>query len=211
MSDIKNLEEYMPKASSSEIAKYRSFFDLIEKYNTTVNLIGKSTVKRAGAKHFADSAIGVYSLYKDLVPNEPILDFGSGNGFPGLIAGIILGDWPIILVERDLRKSEFLKTAVDTLKLKNVQVHWGAVSELMEGSCSNIISRAMAPLPKFLLEARGVTAFGGKAFLFKGDHWSSEFSSIHPQLFEYWEVDLHSSYELPANEGTRYIVQCTKL
>jgi 16S rRNA G527 N7-methylase RsmG len=127
------------------------------------------------------------------------------------VAGIRYPDWHVILVERDLRKAEFLKVAVNELKLSNVEVYAGPVKDLQPESCFNVISRAMAPLPKFLLEARPVMGVGGKAFLFKGDHWSSEFTAIPAQLFEHFEVDLLGTYELPENSGNRYIVQCLKL
>ncbi len=210
MSDINNLEEFVPFVSSAQIDAFRVFFELIERYNSKINLVSKSSISSAGSKHFADSVLGMDLIFKDLIDGEPLLDFGSGNGFPGIIASLLQPDWPVILVERDLRKSEFLKLAIDKLQLKNVQVHGGAVSELTQGSCFNVVSRAMAPLPKFLLEARPVMAVGGTAYMFKGDFWSTEFSAIPAQLFEHWDVELHSKYELPAGNGSRYIVRCTR-
>ncbi len=211
MSENNKLEDIIPNLSSDLSVSFEIFFDLVKRYNTTINLVAKSTISKAWTKHFADSFLGLEQIRNDLVTDQPILDFGSGNGFPGIIAALTLKNYNVILVERDLRKSEFLKAAVDHLGLKNCEVHAGTVNELTEASCFNVISRAMAPLPKFLLEARYVMAPGGNAFVFKGEHWSTEFTAIPAQLFEHWEIDLHSSYELPENEGSRFIVRCTRI
>ncbi len=211
MSDNSSLESLMPELSSDLIGTFNEFLELIKRYNTKINLVAKSTIAKAGSKHFTDSVRGVESVKDQFIKEKPVLDFGAGNGFPGIIAALLLPDTPLILVERDLRKAEFLKLAIDHLKIKNAQVHSGSVAELENGSCFNVISRAMAPIPKFLLEARHVMASGGSVFLFKGEHWSTEYSAMPAQLFDFWDVDLFSQYELPENEGFRYIVRCTRL
>ena len=209
--DIDRLEEIIPGLSSAVYEKFRHFFTLVEHYNSKINLIAKSTLARAAIKHFSDSVQGLEIIQPELFDGEPVLDFGSGNGFPGIISGILFSDREHVLVERDQRKAEFLKTAVHNLKLKNVDVHAGGVSEISDGTCFNVISRAMAPIPKFLLESRAPMAVGGKAFLFKSEHWSTEFSVVPPQIFEYWEVDLLGKYVLESNEGKRFIVCCTRV
>lgn len=211
MNDINNIEEIIPGISSSLKMSFEKFFSILELYNSKINLISKSTVSFAGVKHFADSYFGLKAIEDELDFDQPIFDFGSGNGFPGIIAGMMFSDAHIILVERDQRKAEFLKNASDQLGLSNIEVHSGSVSELADGSCKTIISRAMAPLPKFLLESRMVAPKGGVAYLFKGEHWSTEFSTIPAQLFNFWDVDLFASYQLPNDEGQRYIVKAERL
>ena len=209
--DINDLEEILPGHSSHVYEKFEHYFSLIEHYNSKINLISKSTLERTAVKHFADSVLGLELLKSELIDNQTILDFGSGNGFPGMVSAILYPDRAHVLVERDQRKAEFLKTAAFNMSLTNVQVHAGGVGEISEGTCMNVISRAMAPIPKFLLEARPQVGIGGSAFLFKGDYWTTEFGAVPAQIFEYWEVDLLGKYELPRNEGSRFIVRCTRV
>lgn len=209
--DIEELEDLIPDISLELKEQFIEFFELIEQYNTRINLVAKSTIPKAGLKHFSDSYMALKIIEDSLVKGSPIFDFGAGNGFPGIIAAMMFPDESVILVERDQRKAEFLKMAASKLGLDRVEVHPGNVSDLADGSCVNVISRAMAPLPKFLLLTRAVMAEGGKAFLFKGDHWSTEFSQVEAQVFDYWEVELKDAYELPKNDGTRFVVQCTKI
>lgn len=211
MNDISNLEEIIPELNPDLRELFERFFQLIEQYSDKINLISKSTISRAGVKHFSDSYQGLLSVKDEFKKEHPVFDFGAGNGFPGLIAAMMFPAQTLILVERDQRKAEFLRIATDRMGLKNVEVYGGNVSDLADGSCHNVISRAMAPLPKFLLETRSVMASGGSAFLFKSDHWSTEFSTVPPQVFEFWDVQLHHSYELPNNDAERFIIKCTKL
>ncbi len=208
--DISILEELIPGISPDLKESFERFFSIIEQYNDKINLVSKGTVARAGVKHFSDCYQGLISVIDPLSNEHPIFDFGSGNGFPGIIAGMMIPKSTIILVERDQRKAEFLKIACDRLGLKNIEVYGGSVNDLADGSCHNIISRAMAPLPKFLLETRAVTAPGANAFLFKSDHWSTEFSLVPPQVFEFWEVEMHHSYDLPNNDAERFIIRCSR-
>lgn len=210
-SDINNLEDYIGSESLELIKSMESFFELLEKYNSKMNLVSKASFPKSAAKHFTDSFLGLKALESELDPEFPVYDFGSGNGFPGIIAAMMYPEKQLILVEKDQRKSEFLKISTDHLELKNIEIHAGHVSELADGSCKQTISRAMAPIPKFLLEARLTTPVGGSAFLFKGDYWATEFGVIPAQVFEYWDVELMADYQLPAGEGKRYIVRCKRV
>ena len=209
--DINNLTDYIGPEGLPLIEPMERFFELLEKYNSKLNLVSKASLPKSAAKHFTDSYLGLKALESELNKESPIFDFGSGNGFPGIIAAMMFPDQNLILVEKDQRKSEFLKIATDHLELKNIEIHSGNVSELADGSCFQTISRAMAPLPKFLLEARQTTPPGGKAFLFKGDYWATEFGVIPAQVFEYWDVELMADYVLPADEGKRYIIRCSRI
>ena len=116
-----------------------------------------------------------------------------------------------VLVERDKRKVEFLKTVIHELGLKNSQLYAGGVRELPAGEIKYCVSRAMSPLPKFLLENHKQMTKGGKAYLLKSDHWSTEFNAIHPQLFDFWEVDVKQPYILPKAQISRFVIQCTRV
>lgn len=210
--DINSLDNIIPGLSSELKEQFVAYFTIIEKFNNKINLISKSTVKRAGVKHFADSYFGL-KLFQQMLPdNQPVFDFGSGNGFPGIVFAMMESKRNVILIERDQRKAEFLKTAANEMKLSHVEVHAGSLSDLEDGTCKIGISRAMAPMPKFLLETRNIVAPGGSVYLFKGDHWMTEFGSCPAPIFDFWEVNLLGQYELPDDvTGDRFIVQCNRL
>ena len=116
-----------------------------------------------------------------------------------------------ILVERDKRKSEFMRFLCEELGLGNVILHMGSASQLKEESVKLGMSRAMAPLPKMLLEMRPLFENGGKLFLFKGDHWATELGSCPPQIFDIWNVELKGQYVIPSLDMDRFILECTRI
>ena len=210
-SDIENLKELIPDISPSEVESFKKFYDILCHFNKKINLVSRVSLKEAGAKHFADSFLGLKLFEETIQSSELFYDFGSGNGFPGVIAAIMYPKTKFILVERDKRKSQFLEYLSRELGLKNIILHAGSAAELKERSVKLSMSRAMAPLPKFLLELRTLVPKGGKAFLFKGESWTTEFGNCPPQIFDLWEVKLRGSYTLPSVEAVRFIIECERL
>lgn len=208
--DIEELPIYMPALSSELLAKFKEYYELIAHYNTKLNLVSKSTIARAGAVHFTDIYLGLKVIEKHTKIENKFYDFGSGNGFPGIIAAMMYPSSHAVLVERDLRKAEFLKSAANLLHLGNVEVFDGAIANLPAESCNLAISRAMAPLPKFLLETRNVMALGGKAYIYKGGYWTTEFGACPPQILDHWDVNLIDSYSTPKEDKERYILLCER-
>ncbi len=212
MSDINRLKEFMPDVSSAALEQFMALFELIKKYNLKMNLISRSALLEIAAKHFVDSYEGIQVLNELEKINKPIFDLGSGNGFPGLVAAILRPDLDFILVDRDQRKAEFLKIAYSHLGLSNVEVHPGNLSDLADSSCFLAISRAMAPIPRFLFEARSFVASGGQVYMFKGESWTTELGSCPPQMFDYWSVKMKKRYLLPdKNQSERFIILLEKL
>ena len=80
------------------------FHKILIKWQNSINLISKSTVKSIWERHFLDSA-QLYTFVKDVKGN--IIDFGSGAGFPGMVMAI-MGKKNIHLVESDYKKCIFL-------------------------------------------------------------------------------------------------------
>ena len=66
--------------------KLRIFYRTLIKWQNSINLISKSSIKNIWERHFIDSA-QLYKYVKNI--NGNILDFGSGAGFPGLVLAIM--------------------------------------------------------------------------------------------------------------------------
>ena len=84
------------------------YANLLQKWQKSINLVGPTTLTSVWKRHFWDSA--------QLVPlaagRNVWLDFGSGAGFPGLVAAIFLSEQEggtVHLVESDQRKCAFLR------------------------------------------------------------------------------------------------------
>lgn len=186
----------LPDNAANQLLVYHS--ELV-RFNKAVNLVSPATIPNAETLHFADSALASNLIAKNLVPKHPLYDVGSGNGFPGLVFAIFYPEVPVVLVDRDKRKAEFLKHVASTLTLKNVTVEAVSVENLRPVSVFNMVSRGFAPLHRALLACRKQVAQGGKYFHMKGDAWVNEVAQVPSQLFSYWTPSLLGQYKLPGD------------
>lgn len=86
---------------------------LLSIWNRRVRLTGESDTLSVIRKHVADSLAVV-----PLLPDEgPILDLGSGAGFPGIVIACARPALDVILIEARRRRASFLKEVVRSLPL----------------------------------------------------------------------------------------------
>ncbi len=178
--------------------------------NKSVNLISVKTIGQADAIHFADSILASKAIFNSGKFDE-IFDFGSGNGFPGLVFAILYPKVKVHLVELDLRKAEYLKTAISKLKIVNADVMVRAIETLPNASVKVGMSRGLASISKSILMTRKVFARGGKYFHLKSEEWVSEISAIPTQLCSFWTPGLVSEYKLPVGEVKFAVVKTDKI
>lgn len=127
---------------STQIYQY---VDYLLKVNKKVSLTRVGEFDTWFTAHVEDS-IKSYSYFKAL-NLESFVDCGSGNGLPGIIFAI-LSELPFTLCDVDLRKCEFLKSAVYKLKL-NGSVFCGPVDDLPLQSTNKhaFVYRGLGPDP----------------------------------------------------------------
>ena len=121
------------------------FRNILIKWQNSINLISKSTIKSIWERHFLDSA-QLYKYVKDI--NGNILDFGSGAGFPGMVLAI-MGKKNIHLVESDYKKCVFLKE-IAMLTETDITIHNCRIEDLSFINVDLITCRALASLSKLI-------------------------------------------------------------
>jgi 16S rRNA (guanine527-N7)-methyltransferase len=201
--------QWYPELSPTSLDMLRRYFSTLIKFNKTINLVSAKTIPFADVIHFSDSIEASKLIFKKHKPKE-LWDFGSGNGFPGLVFGILNPDVRLVLLDSDNRKSEFLKSVVSELGLKNVIVENGTIESLKEGSVPYCVSRGLAPIPKAILQGRKAVAKGGVYFMMKGEEWGKELADIPSQLCSFWAPQLLGEYKLPVGEVKFAVVSLTR-
>jgi 16S rRNA (guanine527-N7)-methyltransferase len=129
--------------SRETLARLRIYAELLVKWQARINLISPSTVPDLWRRHFLDSA-----QLSQRLPPGPVLDLGSGAGFPGLVLAI-LGGGPVHLVDSDARKCAFLREAA-RLTAAPAVVHNQRIDTLAPFPVVAITARALAPLSSLL-------------------------------------------------------------
>lgn len=204
------IDQWFPDLPAETRAALKKYHEELLKFNKTLNLISIKTVPVADAIHFADCILATRIIEKDLNSQE-IYDFGSGNGFPGLIMALLMPSRKFHLVEIDQRKAEFLKHMITTLGLKNADVLIRQVESFPPGSIQCAVARGFASISKCVLIGRKIFTVGGTFYHMKSEEWGTEIADIPSQLCSFWTPGLLSEYKLPVGEVRFAVVKTVKI
>ena len=165
------------------------YVKLIKKWNSSINLVSKSTIPDVWHRHIADSA----QLINHVPSNTPLkwVDIGSGGGLPGIVISVLAKDRDprvdLSLVESDTRKCVFLRTVVRELGL-DVDVIEERIELLPSLNADVISARAFTGLSR-LLEISANHANSNTVCLFlKGQTHNAELTEAH----ENWNINVES-------------------
>lgn len=164
-------------------ARLAVYVDLLRRWQTVKNLVGPGTLDTVWTRHIADSA--------QLVPlageAQTWADLGSGAGFPGLVAAILLRDRSgaqVHLIESNQRKCAFLREVARETGAC-VLVHAGRIDDVLPrlGPVDVVSARALAPLPQLLLWGKRLILAGSLGLFLKGEEFARESANVTEQGF----------------------------
>lgn len=147
--------------SEPQVERLFQHYQLLLQWNEVHNLTSIKGAGEAARYHYADSAIGI-SFLKEA---NPVLDAGSGAGFPGIVAAVMWPGVKVILVEASRKKCSFLNAAIMALGLKNASVVHGRIEN--QSAASLVLSRAAFSVDNLKLLIKPV-APGGAVALWLG-------------------------------------------
>ena len=152
--------------------KLRLYADLLVKWQARINLVGPATLPDLWRRHMLDSA-----QLLPLLPPGPLLDLGSGAGFPGMVLAILRGDNETVhLVEADSRKCAFLRE-VARLTAAPAVIHNQRIETLSPFPVTAITARALAPVASLLRLAAPFLGPGTHCLFLKGEKWEDELTA----------------------------------
>ena len=98
----------------------REYSDLLLRWAVRTNLVSAGDLPRLATRHILP-ALHLRSTVRSIC-HDRIADVGSGAGLPGLPLAVTMPEATFHLVESRHRRASFLRHAVRTLKMTNVQV-----------------------------------------------------------------------------------------
>lgn len=102
------LSPYLQEPASELLCeKAARYLDLLNHWNSRINLTAVREPEQVVQRHFGESLL----LAQHLPPFSTLLDFGSGAGFPGIPLAIAHPHSQITLAESHLKKAAFLREA----------------------------------------------------------------------------------------------------
>ena len=141
-----------------------AFHQLLRDRNRALDLTRIRGFESMVVRHYVDCAV-IPSLLK--LP-EPLLDIGTGAGFPGVILKILKPDLQIILAESRGKKLAFLDEACRVLELDLVDLFPHKVTPRSDLAVRGVITRDLEPVRDTLEKAAGFLPRSGRVICMKG-------------------------------------------
>ena len=112
-------------------------WSLVLSWNERTNLTAILDDAQAASHHYADSLAALPHLSAG-----PVLDIGSGGGFPGIPLAVAMPDITFHLLEPRRKRVSFLQASVARMGLKNVHVIHGRIQDTPPEVFSAAVTRA---------------------------------------------------------------------
>jgi 16S rRNA (guanine527-N7)-methyltransferase len=143
------------------------YLEILLDWNTRLNLSAVRDPGEVLIKHFLDSL----AILRHLPPEAPLLDIGTGAGFPGLVVKILRPDQPVTLAESRAKKVGFLEHVRRTLALRECSIlHQRVIpgDPALVGQFGAVVSRAFQSLEPFIELAHPFLQPGGRVIAMLG-------------------------------------------
>ncbi len=183
------------------------FYQLLMANQNEQNFTRLLTVKDVAIKHFIDSLI-VANLTE---LQFPLLDMGTGPGFPGIPLKIHFPEEKIILAEGVQKRVEFLKRVREEMGLKNLLILGRNINFECFYPVNGVITRAVEDARNTLGNVVNCLQTGGKVYLMKGPNCDPEIEMARQAWGEYFELESDIAYELPKTPHERRLLVYRKL
>lgn len=193
--DLERLGASIPATTVEEKDALDQYYALLQEWNERSSLVSPKTLETALATHFVDSLFLADAVGQARV-RFPVIDIGSGGGFPGLVIALRHRRVPVDLYERTEKKREFLAAVVEALKLDNVRLFGDFAGK---HDAALYIARAMMPRDKLLPMLRRSTPAGSRVLTCLGGS-----KPVPSPMAGYRRLDV-VRYELPLDAGPRIV------
>jgi len=184
------------------------------KGNQQLNLTRITEAQDFWEKHLWDSLRNFWP-HRDL-PEQVVIDIGSGAGFPGLPIAMVQPDWAVVLLEATKKKAAFLSGCVQRLGLTNVRVIADRAEILghrreHRAGYDLAVVRALGPVTVCAEFAMPLLKVGGRALLYRGQWEVREEVELNRAIQvlggEITDID---AFSLPLSQAVRHCVVVTK-
>ncbi|MDA8139684.1 MAG: 16S rRNA (guanine(527)-N(7))-methyltransferase RsmG [Desulfobacteraceae bacterium] len=138
-------------------------------WNRKINLTAITDPQQVAIKHFLDAIVPL-----PYVPIQgPLLDIGTGGGFPGLPLKIMRPQQPMTLIDASRKKINFVKLVIRHLTLPLVDAHQCRVEEFRSRVENReryqaIVTRAFANIETVARMASDLLAPEGRIIIYQG-------------------------------------------
>ncbi len=182
------------------------FYEALMKEQEHQNFTRLLTIKDIGIKHFLDSAL----ITRLTSLQFPLMDMGTGPGFPGIPLKILFPEEKILLAEGVQKRVDFLKRVRESLGLKNLDIIGRNIDESFVYPLMGVITRAVEDVSNTLRNVSQCVEVGGRVYLMKGPGVDPELE-LAQEWSEYYKLAENHHYELPHTPYKRRLLVFEKI
>ena len=154
-------------------------------------------------KHYVD-CMTVGDLFE--LPS-PLMDLGSGAGFPGIPLKIRYPRLKIILAEPRPKRIKFLNEAIEKVELDQTEVfEHKVVSRSFTQPVAGVISRAVEEIEKTILRTSGCMQKGGLLIFMKGPNADEELAVALNRFGKDYVIHFDKAYTLRHTPHQRRLI-----
>jgi 16S rRNA (guanine527-N7)-methyltransferase len=150
--------------SHHQRAQFAHFYRLLMEEQEHQNFTRLLKLRDIAIKHFVDS-----SLITSLTPLKfPLMDMGTGPGFPGIPLKILVPEKKILLAEGVQKRVAFLKKVRSDLALKELDIIGRNINHFFVYPVQGVITRAVEDINNTLGNVLSCLQMGGHVYFMKG-------------------------------------------
>jgi 16S rRNA (guanine527-N7)-methyltransferase len=173
-------------------------------WNQAYNLTAIRDPQEMVTKHLLDSLVVLPHLQ-----GNAVIDVGSGAGLPGLVLALADSSKSFVLLDSNGKKAAFMRHAVRTLGLEQVEVVHARVEDFASaagrGRFDSVLSRAFSSLAEMLELAGPLCARHGKLLAMKGLFPEDELEDLRHAASGF-EVEAVLPLRVPGLAAERHLV-----
>ena len=187
----------------NQLDRLWKYHQLIRKRNEDRELTRIVGFEPMVLKHYIDCMI-VAQHWK--IPS-PVVDVGSGAGFPGIPLKILLPSLKMILAEPRPKRIDFLNEVISALGLKDIEVfEHKVVSRSFTTPVKAVITRAVETMDKTALRTSASLEMHGQLIFMKGPNADDEIKEMEKRFKNQFKMLLDKPYTLPHSPHERRLV-----
>jgi 16S rRNA (guanine527-N7)-methyltransferase len=195
---------HLPHEQRRQLAHFYTLLMTEQEHQNFTRLLN---IRDVAIKHFVDCLI-VSDLHQ---LQFPLLDIGTGPGFPGIPLKIKHPNDRIILAEGVQKRVEFLKTVREQLKLKSLDIIGRNIGQDFLYPVNGVITRAVEDVGNTLSNVLNSLSVGGQVFFMKGPNVDPEIKATRERWQQNYELTKDIAYKLPNTPHERRLVIFTKV
>jgi 16S rRNA (guanine527-N7)-methyltransferase len=185
-----------------QVHQFWRYYTLIRELNQEYGVTAMSDFETIVLKHFVDSVIIIRST---MLPS-PLVDIGTGGGFPGIPLKIVCPELTLILAEKRKKLVRFLMKVCDVLQLDDVDIYPRNVGRGCDLRVSGAITRGVEPISNTLRRIYYFIPPAGKAVFMKGPSAEHEVSAALERFRRSYELVDDIDYTIPVIGHRRRLI-----